>query len=62
MLTAKVEVNGELVGIFPFQEKHFRTGSKGFHTQGKLAIDGKRYQVNLMLIEIGRKNGKGKKN
>jgi hypothetical protein len=35
--------------------KEFKTGSRGFHGQGKIEIDGKRYQVQLQFVEIGSK-------
>lgn len=45
----------ETVQDFILNEKNFSTGSRGFHTQGKMEYNGKKYQVNLMLIEIGSK-------
>jgi hypothetical protein len=36
--------------------KHFKTGSRGFHGQAKIEIDGKRYQTQVQLVEIGSKN------
>ena len=41
--------------MFILNKKTFSTGSRGFHGQGKAEFDGKRYQVNLMAIEIGSK-------
>lgn len=41
---------------FPLAEKKFKTGSRGYYGFGKMEISGKRYQANLMLIEIGSKN------
>ena len=35
--------------------KDFKTGSKGFYANGKLVIEGKRYQVQVQLVEIGSK-------
>jgi hypothetical protein len=35
--------------------KEFKTGSRGFYGQGKIEIDGKRYQVQIQLVEIGSK-------
>src|SRR5664280_1726315 len=35
--------------------KDFATGSKGFHAQGKLVIDGGRYQVQVQAILVGSK-------
>lgn len=59
---ALIQVDQEAVGIFPMgEERTFKTGSKGFHAQGKVPIDGKRYQANLMLIEVGSKPTEKKK-
>jgi hypothetical protein len=35
--------------------KDFKTGSKGFFANGKLEIEGKRYQAQIQLVEIGSK-------
>ena len=35
--------------------KDFATGSKGFHAQGKLVIDGGRYQAQVQAILVGSK-------
>lgn len=37
------------------EAKTFSTGSVGYHATGKATLDGKRYQVNVMLVEIGSK-------
>jgi hypothetical protein len=44
---------------FDLFEKTFKTGSKGFHGFGKMFANGKLYQVNILVVEIGSKN-KGK--
>jgi len=44
-----------VLATFDFAEKHFKTGSRGFHSQGKVELDGKRYQANFLLVEIGSK-------
>jgi hypothetical protein len=46
---------GEVVGIMTAQPKVFKTGSRGFYTNGKVEIDGKRYQTQIQLVEIGSK-------
>ena len=33
----------------------FKTGSKGMRANGQVFLDGKKYQTNVMLIEIGSK-------
>lgn len=56
MLSAIIQDKGEAVGIFPMgEEKTFSTGSKGFHIHPKVPINGKKYQANIQLIEIGSK-------
>ncbi len=46
---------GKAVGVMTAPPKDFKTGSKGYYANGKLEIDGKRYQVQVQLIEIGSK-------
>ena len=36
-------------------ERSFKSGSRGYHVSGKLELDGKRYQANIQLVEIGSK-------
>ena len=55
MATIVVRDNGQDVGMFTTTAKTFSTGSKGYHAFGKLALDGKAYQANIMLVEIGSK-------
>ena len=50
---------GELLNIMTATPKEFKTGSKGFYANGKLEIEGKRYQVQIQLVEIGSKNKTG---
>ena len=47
--------DGKLLGLFTLPPKEFKTGSKGFYANGKLEIDGKRYQAQIQLVEIGSK-------
>ncbi len=47
--------DGKLLGMFTLPPKDFKTGSKGFYANGKLEIDGKRYQAQIQLVEIGSK-------
>jgi hypothetical protein len=46
---------GKPLAIFTVSPKEFKTGSKGFYANGKTEIDGKRYQVQIQLVEIGSK-------
>ena len=47
--------DGKLLGVFTLPPKDFKTGSKGFYANGKTEIDGKRYQTQIQLVEIGSK-------
>jgi hypothetical protein len=40
---------------FILDQKNFKTGSKGFHSHGKMQIGDKRYQVSILCVEIGSK-------
>ncbi len=53
--------NGETLGKLTANEKVFTTGSRGYHGQGKLEINGKRYQVQVQFVEIGSKAPKESK-
>ena len=46
---------GQLIGLMTVPPKDFKTGSKGFFASGKVDIDGKRYQAQVQLVEIGSK-------
>jgi hypothetical protein len=46
---------GQLVTVLTIPPKEFKTGSRGFFGNGKVDIDGKRYQVQIQLVEIGSK-------
>lgn len=46
---------GQLLSTLSVTPKNFKTGSRGFYANGKLEIDGKRYQVQIQLVEIGSK-------
>jgi hypothetical protein len=49
-ITAMVEGQAVLANA-----KTFSTGSKGFFGSGKLVIDGKKYQTQVQMVEIGSK-------
>ena len=40
---------------FILNEKNFKTGSRGYHAQGKMQVGDKRYQINILCVEIGSK-------
>jgi len=39
---------------------NFKTGSDGFRGQGKVIEDGVKYQVQIIAVRVGSKNGTGK--
>jgi hypothetical protein len=39
---------------------NFKTGSDGFRGQGKVVEDGVKYQVQIIAVRVGSKNGTGK--
>jgi hypothetical protein len=47
--------SGQLVTILTVPPKEFKTGSRGFFGNGKVELDGKRYQVQIQMVEIGSK-------
>ena len=47
--------DGKTLGSMTLPPKDFKTGSKGYYANGKLEIDGKRYQAQYQLVEIGSK-------
>lgn len=50
-----IEVAGGVSTIVA-EPKEFKTGSRGFYGQGKVqAADGRRFQVNVNIVEIGTK-------
>ncbi len=46
---------GEVLSVLTASPKEFKTGSKGFYANTKAEINGKRYQVQIQLVEIGSK-------
>jgi hypothetical protein len=46
---------GQPIAVFTVSPKDFKTGSRGFYANGKIEVDGKRYQVQIQLVEIGSK-------
>lgn len=48
--------DGKPISVLTAAPKSFKTGSRGYHGQGKIEIDGKRYQTQVQLVEIGSKN------
>lgn len=46
---------GQTVALLTVDAKNFKTGSRGYHGQGKIDFDGKRYQTQVQMVEIGSK-------
>jgi len=46
---------GKTLTVLSVTAKDFRTGSRGYYANQKLEIDGKRYQMQIQLVEIGSK-------
>ncbi len=47
---------GQTLAVLSVPPKEFKTGSRGYYANGKIELDGKRYQVQIQLVEIGSKN------
>ena len=57
---ASIQLSGEKMN-FLLGKKDFKTGSRGYHAQGKMMAGGKNYQVNILVVEIGSKPKEEKK-
>lgn len=49
----------QLLSVLTVTAKEFKTGSRGYYANQKVEIDGKRYQVQVQIVEIGSKKGVG---
>lgn len=58
MLRIEILEGSKTLASFELTKKQFKTGSRGFHAQGKMELNGKRYQANFLLVEIGSKPAK----
>ncbi len=47
---------GETIATLPISQKQFKTGSRGYYTNHKVEIGGRRYQIQIQFVEIGSKN------
>jgi len=45
----------QLLSVLTVTAKEFKTGSRGYYANQKVEIDGKRYQVQVQIVEIGSK-------
>ena len=59
---AAIQLNGAKQ-TFILSKKNFKTGSRGYHAQGKMQVSDKNYQINILCVEIGSKpkENEGKK-
>jgi len=55
MIVIDIKENDKVVAMVQAPEKVFKTGSKGYFGMGKIEINGKRYQVQVQMVEIGSK-------
>jgi hypothetical protein len=46
---------GQMLTVLSVTPKDFKTGSRGYYANQKMEIDGKRYQVQIQMVEIGSK-------
>lgn len=46
---------GQTIGLISLPPKEFKTGSRGYYANTKIELDGKRYQVQIQMVEIGSK-------
>jgi hypothetical protein len=46
---------GQPISVITVAPKAFKTGSRGYHGMAKIEMDGKRYQAQVQLVEIGSK-------
>ena len=51
---ATIQLNGAKQN-FILGKKNFKTGSRGYHAQGKMQVGDKNYQINILCVEIGSK-------
>lgn len=55
MIAEIKDEHGQTIAVFSLPEKEFKTGSRGFYANGKAEAAGKRYQVQIQMVEIGSK-------
>jgi hypothetical protein len=51
--------DGKVLATLALPPKEFKTGSRGYYANGKIEIDGRRYQAQIQLVEIGSKKAAG---
>lgn len=55
IMTELKNEKGESLALIPAPAKEFKTGSRWVYGNAKVEIDGKRYQVQIQIVEIGSK-------
>lgn len=55
IIITELKADSKVIGTLTAVPKEFKTGSRGFYGQGKIEIDGKRYQAQIQIVEIGSK-------
>ncbi len=48
--------DGQSIAVLTVPPKEFKTGSRGFFGSAKAEINGKRYQIQIQVVEIGSKS------
>jgi hypothetical protein len=56
------EILSKAAATIEMTPTQFKTGSDGFRGQGKVIEDGVKYQVQVVAVRVGSKNGNGKGN
>lgn len=54
--------SGQMVSMISVLPKEFKTGSRGYYGNQKVEMDGKRYQVQIQMVEIGSKKAENSGN
>lgn len=55
-LIAEIKTDSnQMLAVLSILPKQFKTGSQGYYANQKIEIGGKRYQMQLQLVEIGSK-------
>ena len=54
-----LNVDGKPVLVGTVALRTFKTGSRGYQVPGKVTIDGRQYQANVLLTEVREKDANG---
>lgn len=54
--------SGQMLSVLSVMPKEFKTGSRGYYANQKIEMDGKRYQVQIQMVEIGSKKSEDRGN